>query len=460
MAVKTIPHLFRIALLLWRDAGPRLRLPLKFAATGLLFLLPLALLLLDFQSEINRGIRVAELERAGVAYSRPLTALLLDMAQRRSLVTASELDPGAFRVEHPRLQQAVDGDVQAIDRADQEYGDALGARAEWQRLKAERQSLDDKASHRSSAENRDAQEQFHAHLFALLTTVGNNSNLILDPDIDSYYTMDTVLTQTPQLIINISRARMLALPEIGQSRFSAVQQARLTMLNGQIQAPLTALGGDLQQVTAYTPALKSTLNAPQQNLQTAANAFTDLLGQTTTGQLAEPAQTRLNQAEAGAFEAGARYNEAGLSALDWILQRRLNTFLHRRARVDLAAAVSACLAVAFFFGLYRATMRTIGQLLQAQTEMRQSEERYRSLVEFSPEAVVVYVESRLVYVNGATLALLGAARPADLLGRSIFDFVHPDFHEAARERAERSQDRRQVYAVDSAEVCPARRRRD
>ena len=46
-------------------AGRRGGLPLKFAATGLLFLLPLALLLGDFQSEINRGIRVAELERAG-----------------------------------------------------------------------------------------------------------------------------------------------------------------------------------------------------------------------------------------------------------------------------------------------------------------------------------------------------------------------------------------------------------
>jgi hypothetical protein len=120
-------------------AGPRL--PVKFAVTGTLFLLPLVLLLLDFQNEINRGIRVAELERAGVAYSRPLTTLLLDISKRRSLVTASELDSGAFRVQNAQLLQTIEADVWAVDRADQSYGTALSAKTDWRRLKEERQSL-------------------------------------------------------------------------------------------------------------------------------------------------------------------------------------------------------------------------------------------------------------------------------------------------------------------------------
>ena len=437
---KIVGSRVRRAVRVWAEAGPRLRLPVKFAMTGMLFLLPLGLLLLDFQNEINRGIRVAELERAGVAYSRPLTALLFDISKHQSLVTASELDPGAFRVQNAQLQQTIEGDVQAVDRADQSYGDTLSAKAEWQRLKEERQSLDDNASHRTSTQNREAQDSFNGHLLALLTTVGNNSNLILDPDIDSYYTMDTVITQAPQMIVTVSQARMIALPEIGQSRFSAVQQARVAMLNGQIQTPLAAISYDLQQVTGYTPTLRPRLIPPQDRLQSATAAFTTLLQtQTLAGQSIAPAQSALNQSESAVFEAGTQYSQAGLSGLDWVLQRRLRTFLARRTRVDLVAAVSACLALAFFFGLYRATMRTIGQLLQAQTEMRQSEERYRSLVESSPESVVVYSEDKLIYVNTATLSLLGATQPPDLLGRSLFDFIHPDFHETVRERTHRSQ---------------------
>ena len=264
-------------------------------------------------------------------------------------MTASELDPGDFRLQHARLQQTIEGDVQAVDRADQDYGNALSAKAEWRRLKEERQNLDDNASHRTSAQNREAQESFNGHLLSLLTTVGNNSNLILDPDIDSYYTMDTVITQTPQMIVNVSQARMIALPEIGQSRFSPVQQARLAMLNGQIQTPLSAIGDDLQQVTGYTPALKPRLIPPLGRLQSASNDFHRSAGQADFGgRTAAPIQPPLNRAEAEVFEAGAQYNQAGLSGLDWVLQRRLQTFLRRRARVDLIAAVSACLAVAFF----------------------------------------------------------------------------------------------------------------
>ncbi len=50
-----------------RASLSRLGLSFKFAATGLLFLLPLVLLLRGFQSEINRGIHDAEMVREGVA---------------------------------------------------------------------------------------------------------------------------------------------------------------------------------------------------------------------------------------------------------------------------------------------------------------------------------------------------------------------------------------------------------
>ncbi len=43
------------------------------------------------------------------------------------------------------------------------------------------------------------------------------------------------------------------------------------------------------------------------------------------------------------------------------------------------------------------------------------------------------------YVNSAGLALLGATSPEQILGRSILDFVHPDFHSQAQERAHKSQ---------------------
>jgi len=53
-------------------------------------------------------------------------------------------------------------------------------------------------------------------------------------------------------------------------------------------------------------------------------------------------------------------------------------------------------------------------------------ERYRLLVELSPDAVGVHQDGLVVYVNPAAVRSLGASCAADLVGRPITDFVHPD----------------------------------
>ncbi len=58
-----------------------------------------------------------------------------------------------------------------------------------------------------------------------------------------------------------------------------------------------------------------------------------------------------------------------------------------------------------------------------EARLQAAEERYRHLVDFSPDAVLVNFEGRIVYVNPAAVRLFGAARREDLLGRSPLDFM-------------------------------------
>ena len=60
-----------------------------------------------------------------------------------------------------------------------------------------------------------------------------------------------------------------------------------------------------------------------------------------------------------------------------------------------------------------------------QGALKESEERYRSLVELSPDAIVVHHEGKFTYVNPAAVKLWGASSPDELIGRSILDVVHP-----------------------------------
>lgn len=73
--------------------------------------------------------------------------------------------------------------------------------------------------------------------------------------------------------------------------------------------------------------------------------------------------------------------------------------------------------------------------------LTESEERYRFLVELSPDAVFIHAEGRFVFMNRAAARLLGADRPEELYGRAALDFVHPECREMVRQRIENAQAR-------------------
>ena len=79
-------------------------------------------------------------------------------------------------------------------------------------------------------------------------------------------------------------------------------------------------------------------------------------------------------------------------------------------------------------------MQDISARKDTENALREAEDRYRRLVELSPEPIFVHQDLNYVYANRAGVRLLGATRPEELLGCSVLDFVHPDLREIVRER--------------------------
>jgi PAS domain S-box-containing protein len=80
------------------------------------------------------------------------------------------------------------------------------------------------------------------------------------------------------------------------------------------------------------------------------------------------------------------------------------------------------------------TIEDITEKRISEVAMLESEERYRKLLLLSPDAHFVHVDNRVTLVNQAFCRLLGASSAAQLIGRSLFEIVHPDYHDRARER--------------------------
>lgn len=65
--------------------------------------------------------------------------------------------------------------------------------------------------------------------------------------------------------------------------------------------------------------------------------------------------------------------------------------------------------------------------------IKESEARYRQLVELSPKAIIVHVDDRIILANQMAAAVLKVASPDELLYKSFLEFIHPEQVEQAKE---------------------------
>ncbi|WP_245651296.1 ATP-binding protein [Paramagnetospirillum marisnigri] len=63
---------------------------------------------------------------------------------------------------------------------------------------------------------------------------------------------------------------------------------------------------------------------------------------------------------------------------------------------------------------------------QTARDLAESEERYRSLIEMAPDAILVHCHGTIVFANPASSEVFGAGPDVSLVGRPLLDMVHED----------------------------------
>ncbi len=137
-------------------------------------------------------------ERHRVAYLRPLAQLV---------GTLTEAQSAAVR-DAPLSTAAVQNTLEAVDAIDREYGLDLGTRQRWTDLRGRVTTV-----LAQPGSGRTAYQNFADILtiaLDLVHRVGDTSDLVRDPQLDSYYVLSTALLRLPQAVVSAGRAADLA----------------------------------------------------------------------------------------------------------------------------------------------------------------------------------------------------------------------------------------------------------
>ncbi len=81
-----------------------------------------------------------------------------------------------------------------------------------------------------------------------------------------------------------------------------------------------------------------------------------------------------------------------------------------------------------------ASIRNALYIFEMASRLKENEEQYKSLIELAPMAIGIHMQGKVVYANPAAVKLLGAGKLAELVGKPIINFVHPDYRAKAVDR--------------------------
>jgi methyl-accepting chemotaxis protein len=210
----------------------KISVPGKLILSSLAFTLPIAVMSYFIVSGIRYDIRFSEKESYGVEYLRPLVDLISRLPSY-PFTSAQNVEAGKIEAAFVELER-----VQSLRGKDLEVTSAgLAARG---RERLEPRLLTERWQALRASHDERAAASLAADLRELVVHVGDLSNLILDPDLDSYYLMDVSLLAVPDAIVRLNAEIARTLGFGGNGDDAAAGEAAVTLF--------AALYGDIDSV--------------------------------------------------------------------------------------------------------------------------------------------------------------------------------------------------------------------
>jgi methyl-accepting chemotaxis protein len=183
----------------------RLRYRSKFLLLGTALTVVLGVLLFRYYL-LSRDIQTAQNELNGLQMIKPLNRMAQFMQQHRGLSSGVLNGNEAMKDKRAAKEKEV---VEAVVAADASLSPALRENQIWKSVRQDWEEIRAQGLSWSAPDNIKRHTQMIAKALQFMAEVADANNLTLDPAMDTYYFMDTVVSKMPAMLeqLGITRAR-------------------------------------------------------------------------------------------------------------------------------------------------------------------------------------------------------------------------------------------------------------
>ncbi len=338
-----------------------LKISHKLLVSSVTFSLPIAILLYFMVSGMNYDIHFARKERWGNDILRPLSILVVSIPRHQLLVMREQHGDSSVAEALRATAVHIDEAFSELQTRVAEFGKELQIDAEGLQLVdmnalmpssllSQWNAIRDKRVDAGLLDQ--SYRELIGNVHGSIRRVGDTSNLILDPDLDSYYMMDIGLLAMPR-----TQARLGDILLFGNTALSQSQDNLEDALQFGIDAAFLR-ESDLQRIQQgcvtslqedehfynRSASLQANIPAAFTPYEHAATAFIEVVENMVRSEKARIAFDEFFRVGDQALQAGSDLWEVSLNELDILLQRRIETYQQRRLfalSITLAALLVA-----------------------------------------------------------------------------------------------------------------------
>jgi diguanylate cyclase (GGDEF)-like protein/PAS domain S-box-containing protein len=346
----------------------RIKVGMKLSGIVAAFLGVSALLLYLLIVEKNIAIRFAEKEVAGDVYLRALTKL------RESLHQDERNEGKSGAVASSARPTSAEAEFAALSWVDKTLNKELETGARVQELRTLWKKTRDLRL--TAAERHEATARLAAGLRDLFSHVGDKSNLILDPDLDSYYLMDANLLRLPEEQDLLQKTTIRITEALRNGRLDAQERTALTVNLVLLRSHMTGLEHDMEVAYRENAArnIQPALETPFARRQEAVRLFVSSVEAALSAKPgAGPSPALLRAQGEQALTESYRFWHRTTDQLDVLLHARIAGFQLRKRNALAGVAIVLLPALLFGILLTRSIALTLKRVAQRLEQLRATE---------------------------------------------------------------------------------------